>query len=142
MDILNWNEYFMELAKLTAKRSKDPKTQVGAVIVDPKNNHIVSIGYNGLPYGTDDNEYYWNDENKHQYVVHAEANAILNATTENLEGDILYVTMFPCNECAKLLAQKRIKKVVYLDDKFLSKECGKFALSIFKNANIEVEKYK
>ena len=139
---ISWDEYFMGVARLSAQRSKDPKTQVGAVIVDSKTNHIVSIGYNGFPYGLGDDPAIWNTDEKHFYVVHAEANAILNATTDNLAGDIIYVTEYPCNECAKLLAQKRISKVIYEDDKYKNKEAGNYAAKIFQAAGIEVVQYK
>ena len=98
---------------------KIPKTQVGACIINPKDNHIVSIGYNGLPRGMFDYDVldllqekrseYWDDEKKHLYVVHAEANAILN-TNEDLTGCVLYVTMFPCCEVCKTYRSKRYKK--------------------------------
>ena len=138
--MITWNKYFMELAKLSAQRSKDPKTQVGACIIDPDTKKIVSIGYNGMPRGIVDNLEVWDDDKKHLYVVHAEANAILN-TTDDLNGKTLYVTMFPCNECAKLIIQKGIKKIVYLDDKFLYKESGKAALDIFRTCGVAVERY-
>lgn len=141
MDNISWNEYFMGIADLSAKRSKDPKTKVGACIVDPDENHIISIGYNGLPRGMKDSEELWNSDEKHAFVVHAEANAILN-TNADLHGKTVYVTMFPCNECAKLLAQKGVKKVIYKDDKFLYKQSGKYALKIFECAGIDVEKYE
>jgi dCMP deaminase len=142
---LKWQDYFMGVADLSAQRSKDPKTQVGCCIVDPSNNHIVSIGYNGLPMGFDDNEFNWESsdkfmDNKHSYIVHAEANAILNAS-QSLEGCDVYVSMFPCNECAKLLSQSKIKKVIYKDDKYLHKEQGKVASIIFEKAGIQVVKY-
>jgi dCMP deaminase len=145
-DYINWKDYFMGIAKLSADRSKDPKTQVGCCIVNPDNKHILSIGYNGLPYGFDDNEFDWNEsdiltKDKHSYVVHAEANAILNASSD-LAGADVYVTMFPCNECAKLLAQKRVKKIIYSNDKFLHKDEGKAAMIIFEKAGIKVEQYK
>ncbi len=143
---LKWNEYFMGIAELSAQRSKDPSTQVGCCIISPKNNRILSIGYNGLPFGFEDNEFSWEDsdkflESKHTYIVHAEANAILNSN-QNLEGSDVYVTMFPCNECAKLLAQSKVKKVIYKDDKYLHKDKGKAAKIIFDKAGIEVVKYK
>lgn len=138
---ISWNQYFMELAKLSAKRSKDPKTQVGACIIDPIEKHIVSIGYNGLPKGMPDSDTIWDDETKHKYVVHAEANAILN-TNADLHGKVLYVTMFPCHECAKLIVQKGISEVIYLDDKYLSKESGVSAMTIFNAAGVEVLHYE
>lgn len=140
---ITWNQYFMGIAELSAKRSKDPKTKVGCCIIDPINKHILSVGYNGLPYGMKDEDFDWNEENigdKKPYVVHAEANAILNAT-QDLKDSVVYVTMFPCNECAKLLAQKKISKVIYKDDKYKYKEEGKIAIEIFNFAHISIEKY-
>jgi dCMP deaminase len=142
---MRWNEYFMGIAELSAQRSKDPNTQVGACIIDPKDNHILSIGYNGLPRGFNDDEFPWERsedfiEDKLSYIVHAEANAILNATSD-IEGSELYVTMFPCNECAKLISQSGIKKVIYRDDKFLLKKQGPVSMKIFEKAGIVVEKY-
>ena len=118
---ISWDEYFMGVALLSAKRSKDPATQVGACIVNP-DNRIIGIGYNGFPKGCSDDVFPWGktDENelnnKYPYVVHAEANAILNSTKE-LKGARVYVTLFPCNECAKLLIQSGISEVIYLSDK-------------------------
>ncbi|HEY4537308.1 MAG TPA: dCMP deaminase family protein [Erysipelothrix sp.] len=121
MDAISWDEYFMGLAHLSAFRSKDPSTQVGAVIVN-ENKKIVGIGYNGLPIGLSDDVFPWErdggfQESKYAYVVHAELNAILNAT-QNLTGCSLYVSLFPCNECAKAIIQSGIKEVVYEDDKY------------------------
>lgn len=118
-DYISWDRYFMGVALLSARRSKDPVTQVGACIVSP-DKKIIGIGYNGFPSGISDQEYSWaKDEDylntKYPYVVHAEANAILNATN-NLKDTTLYVTLFPCNECAKLIIQSKIKEIVYLHD--------------------------
>ncbi len=116
----NWDEYFMGVALLAAKRSKDPNTQVGACIVN-NDNIIISTGYNGLPYGCSDDVFPWVREGadtKYAYVVHAELNAILNATGKNLRGTRIYVDLFPCNECAKAIIQSGIKEVVYLYDKY------------------------
>jgi dCMP deaminase len=123
-DYISWDQYFMGVALLSAMRSKDPQTQVGACIVNKK-KRIVGIGYNGFPYGVDDDDYSWgkNDDwidSKYPYVVHAEPNAILNATV-SLEDATLYVTLFPCNECAKLIIQSGIREVVYLEDKYHDK---------------------
>jgi len=139
---LKWDEYFMGVAELSAQRSKDPKAQVGCCIVNPDNKHILSIGYNGLPYGFNDDEFSWEKsdnflESKLSYVVHAEANAILNAK-QDLTGSEVYVTMFPCNECAKLLAQSRVKKVIYQDNHFLYKETGQVSKIILEKAGIEL----
>ena len=121
-DYISWDEYFMGIAMLAAKRSKDPSTQVGACIVSP-DNIIISTGYNGMPKGCSDDEFPWDregDETKYPYVVHAELNAILNANGRDLRGSRLYVALFPCNECAKAIIQSGVQEVVYLSDKY----CG------------------
>ncbi len=122
---ISWDQYFMGVAILSAMRSKDPTTQVGACIVNEK-NRIVGIGYNGFPYGVEDDNFNWGKtdewlESKYPYVVHAEPNAILNATVP-LHGAKLYVTLFPCNECAKLIIQSGIREIVYLEDKYHDRE--------------------
>ncbi len=119
---ISWDEYFMGVALLAAQRSKDPSTQVGACIVD-KDKRILSTGYNGFPHGCSDDEFPWNrdeakGETKYQFVVHAELNAILNASGKNLFGSTVYVALFPCNECAKAIIQSGIKEVIYLSDKY------------------------
>ncbi len=123
-DYLTWDEYFMNLAKLSAMRSKDPSTQVGACIVG-NDNRIISIGYNGAPIGFDDNIFPWAREGKpletkYPFACHAELNAISNykGNRDNLEGTKIYVTLFPCNECAKLIIQSGIKEVIYESDKY------------------------
>ena len=119
-DYISWDEYFMGVALLAAKRSKDPNTQVGACIVD-ENNIILSTGYNGFPIGCSDDEYPWSrtgEETKYPFVVHAELNTILNANGNNLRGSRLYVSLFPCNECAKAIIQSGIKEIIYLSDKY------------------------
>ena len=121
-DYISWDEYFMGVALLAAQRSKDPNTQVGACIVDDS-KRILSTGYNGFPQGCSDDEFPWNrdekqGETKYQFVVHAELNAILNASGKNLYGSTVYVALFPCNECAKAIIQSGIKEVVYLSDKY------------------------
>ena len=119
-DYITWDEYFMGVAMLAARRSKDPNTQVGACIVS-KDNIIISTGYNGLPNGCSDDEYPWDrqgEETKYPYVVHAELNAILNANGRDLRGSRLYVALFPCNECAKAIIQAGVKEVLYLSDKY------------------------
>ena len=119
--VLSWDEYFMGLAHLSAMRSKDASTQVGAVIVDQEHK-VVGIGYNGFPIGCSDDEFPWGREGdmletKYAFVVHAELNAILNSTRD-LHGCTLYVSLFPCNECAKAIIQSGIRKIVYEDDKY------------------------
>ena len=119
-DYISWDEYFMGVAKLAARRSKDPSTQVGACIVS-QDNIIISTGYNGMPKGCSDDEFPWAREGadtKYPYVVHAELNAILNASGRDLRGSRVYVALFPCNECAKAIIQSGVKEVVYLSDKY------------------------
>ena len=122
-DYISWDEYFMGIAMLTARRSKDPNTQVGACIVSD-DNIIISTGYNGMPKGCSDDVFPWDRkgeneaETKYPYVVHAELNAILNASGRDLRGSRIYVALFPCNECAKAIIQSGVKEVVYLSDKY------------------------
>ena len=119
-DYISWDEYFMGVAKLAARRSKDPSTQVGACIVS-QDNIIISTGYNGMPKGCSDDEFPWDregEETKYPYVVHAELNAILNANGRDLRNSRVYVALFPCNECAKAIIQSGVKEVVYLSDKY------------------------
>ena len=119
-DYISWDEYFMGIALLAARRSKDPNTQVGACIVSEE-NIIISTGYNGMPKGCSDDEFPWEregEETKYPYVVHAELNAILNASGRDLRGSRLYVALFPCNECAKAIIQSGVKEVIYLSDKY------------------------
>lgn len=119
-DYISWDEYFMGIAVLAAKRSKDPNTQVGACIVS-EDNVILSTGYNGFPYGCSDDIFPWareGEETKYPYVVHAELNAILNARGRSLAGARIYVALFPCNECAKAIIQSGIREVIYLSDKY------------------------
>ena len=120
-DYINWDEYFMGIALLTAMRSKDPNSQVGACIVSSENK-ILSLGYNGMPIGCSDDEMPWEREGapldtKYMYVCHAELNAILNSAHNNLKGARVYVTLFPCNECTKAIIQSGIAEVVYYGDK-------------------------
>ncbi len=119
-DYISWDEYFMGIALLAARRSKDPSTQVGACIVS-KDNIIISTGYNGMPKGCSDDEFPWEREGtdtKYPYVVHAELNAILNANGRDLRDSRIYVALFPCNECAKAIIQSGVQEVIYLSDKY------------------------
>lgn len=141
---ISWEDYFMGIARLSALRSKDPKTQVGACIV--KNNKIVSVGYNGFPNYCSDNEYPWYSENnnplevKDLYVVHSELNAILNCNNkDDLIGSTIYVTLFPCNECTKAIIQSGIKEIVYLEDKDSIKQ--KASKRMLDSANITYRKF-
>lgn len=141
---ISWDEYFMGIALLSAKRSKDPSTQVGACIVN-KDKRIIAIGYNGFPKGCEDDEFPWgkNDSDplntKYPYVVHAEANAILNSNS-NLKGAKLYVTLFPCNECAKLLIQSGIEEIVYLSDKHALSDSVKASKRMLDAAGVKYSK--
>ena len=122
-DYISWDEYFMGVAALSGMRSKDPNTQVGCCIVS-EDNKILSMGYNGLPWGCSDDDFPWEktdntpEHSKYFYSTHAELNAILNYRGGNLEGTKLYVTLFPCNECAKACIQAGIKTIIYADDKY------------------------
>ena len=122
-DYISWDEYFMGVALLSAQRSKDPSTQVGACIVS-QDNKILSMGYNGLPIGCSDDDFPWEktddtpDHSKYFYSTHSELNAILNYRGGSLDGTKLYVTLFPCNECAKACIQAGIKTIIYADDKY------------------------
>jgi dCMP deaminase len=138
-DYISWDQYFMGVAILSAMRSKDPVTQVGACIINQK-NRIVGIGYNGFPYGVEDDQYNWEKtddwlDSKYPYVVHAEPNAILNATVP-LDGATLYVTLFPCNECAKLIIQSGIKEVVFLEDKYHDRESFVASRRMFDSSGV------
>jgi dCMP deaminase len=136
---LSWDEYFMGVAFLSAKRSKDPNSQVGACIVN-EDKKIVGTGYNGFPLGCSDDNLPWNRkgnflETKYPYVCHAELNAILNST-KNLRNCTIYVGMFPCNECAKAIIQSGIKEVVYLSDKYSETDSVKAAKKMFNQSGI------
>lgn len=121
-DYISWDEYFMGVAMLSGMRSKDPNTQVGACIVS-QDHKILSMGYNGFPAGCSDDDFPWAREgepleNKYFYTTHSELNAILNYRGGSLEGSTLYVSLFPCNECAKAIIQSGIKTIVYDEDKY------------------------
>ena len=145
-DYISWDEYFMGVAKLSAKRSKDPNTQVGCCIVN-QDKRIVAVGYNGLPRGCADEDFPWHNrqgslqDTKYAYVVHAELNAILNATTP-LTGCSLYVTLFPCNECMKSIIQSGIKEVIYEDDKYAGADFDLASKKMQQSANIKIRKIK
>ena len=138
-DYISWDEYFMGISLLAARRSKDPNTQVGACIVSPE-NVIISTGYNGMPKGCSDDEYPWErtgEDTKYPYVVHAELNAILNYTGGSLRGATVYTTLFPCNECAKALIQSGIKRIVYLSDKYNDSDAVRASKTMFKMTGVD-----
>jgi len=143
---ISWDAYFMGIAILSKERSKDPNTQVGACIVN-KQNRIVSLGYNGLPNGCPDDMCPWDkregtlEETKYAYVAHAELNAILN-NRSNVEDCILYVTLFPCNECAKVIIQSGIKEVVYLEDKYDGTPGNNVSKKLLDAAGVTYRKYE
>lgn len=141
-DYITWDDYFMGVSLLAAKRSKDPNTQVGACIVS-RDNIIISTGYNGFPYGCSDDEYSWDregEETKYPYVVHAELNAILNSKGRSPEGAKIYVSLFPCNECAKAIIQSGIKEVIYLSDKYEDKDFTVASKRMLRSAGVVMTK--
>ena len=143
--VISWDKYFMGVAQLSALRSKDPKTQVGACIVS-EDNKILSIGYNGFPIGCSDSEFPWESDNKDNlknkdyYVVHAELNAILNFPGISLKRSKIYVTLFPCCECAKAIIQSGIKEVIYVNDKNSEKYIA--SKRMFESAGVKCRQYK
>lgn len=144
-DYISWEEYFMGIALLSAMRSKDPSTQVGACIAN-KDNKVVSIGYNGMPHGLDDDQMPWGHdegiESKYLYVCHAEFNAILNSNIANLKDTKIYVTLFPCNECTKAIIQTGIKEVIYLSDKYADTIETKASKRMLDMAGIKYRKFE
>lgn len=145
-DYISWDEYFMGIAKLSGMRSKDPNSQVGACLVSEENK-ILSVGYNGFPRGCSDDEYPWEREGdpldtKYVYVVHSELNAILNYRGGSLEGAKLYVSLFPCNECAKAIIQAGIKKIIYDCDKYASTFGVVASKKMLESAGVICEKYE
>ena len=147
---IQWHDYFMSIAVLSSFRSKDPNRQVGACIVNPSTMRIVAMGYNGFPHGCNDDALPWARtaptplETKYPYVCHAEMNAILNKNCESLEGCRIYVTLFPCNECAKLIIQSRISEVVFFSDKAKGQTAELMAAShrMFKLAGVKTWRYE
>lgn len=146
-DYINWDEYFMGVAFLSARRSKDPHTQVGACIVS-QDNKILSMGYNGFPNGCADEVFPWNREsadpydNKYFYTTHSELNAILNYRGGSLEGSKLYVTLFPCNECAKALIQSGIRTVIYAEDRYANTSATRASKRMLRAAGVEFYPYE
>ncbi len=145
-DYINWDEYFMGIAILSAQRSKDNSTQVGACIVN-SDKKIVAVGYNGMPTGCCDDDMPWERsaesslDTKYPFVCHAELNAILNSNIGNLSGCTLYVTLFPCNECAKAIIQSGIKKVVYYENKYADTDGVRASQILFERCGVQTEPY-
>lgn len=146
-DYITWDQYFMAIAKLSALRSKDPNTQVGACIVS-KDKRILACGYNGAPNGFHDDNFPWKREGKpldtkYMYVCHAELNTILNyrGSRKDFEGATIYVDLFPCNECAKAIIQAGIKTVVYLSDKYSGTEGNIASKRLFDECDVKYIKF-
>ena len=146
-DYISWDEYFMAVAKLAGMRSKDPNSQVGSCIVSA-DNKILSIGYNGFPRGCSDEDFPWAREGedplrtKYIYVTHSELNAILNYRGGSLEGSKIYVSLFPCNECAKAIIQAGIKTVIYDCDKYSATPSVIASKMMFQAAGVAFQKYE
>ena len=145
-DYISWDEYFMGVAILASRRSKDPSTQVGACIID-SDKRILSTGYNGFPHGCSDDEFPWNrdesvGETKYNFVVHAELNAILNAGGKSLVGSRIFVSLFPCHECAKAIIQAGVKEVVYLSDKYSGTSSDNASKRMLNAAGVKLTKIK
>jgi dCMP deaminase len=143
-DYISWDEYFMGVALLSGRRSKDPSTQVGACIVNSQNK-IVGAGYNGLPIGCSDEDFPWDKtgdflNTKYPYVCHAELNAILNNIGMDLSGCRIYTALFPCNECSKAIIQSGIKEVIYLSDKYDGTDVSKASKRMLDNAGVSHRK--
>ena len=143
-DYFSWDETFMQICRVIAQRSKDPNTQTGACIVN-NDNIIIGLGYNGFPRGCDDNKLPWSREGefgdkKYAYVVHAEANAMFN-TSSDTRGAKLYCYLFPCNECAKITIQLGIKEIIYESDKYHDDPQWQAARRMLDLANIKYRQY-
>ena len=145
-DYISWDEYFMGVSMLAGMRSKDPNTQVGACIVS-KDNKILSMGYNGLPNGCSDDDFPWDREGemletKYPFVTHSELNAILNYRGGSLDGTKLYVSLFPCNECAKAIIQAGIRTVIYQSDKYNGMDSNTASKRLFDAAGVKYYQYE
>ena len=146
-DYISWDEYFMGIALLSSKRSKDPSTQVGACIVNAA-NRIVSVGYNGFPRGCSDEEFPWDrtadnqNDTKYPFVCHAELNAILNSYGREMNGSRIYVALFPCNECAKAIIQAGIKTLIYASDKYAETPAVKASKRMLNAAGVRYYQYQ
>jgi len=145
-DYISWDEYFMGVSMLSGMRSKDPHTQVGACIVS-NDNKMLSMGYNGFPNGCSDDTFPWEkegdgNETKYPFVTHSELNAILNYRGGSLEGAKIYVSLFPCNECAKAIIQSGIKTIVYDVDKYANTPSVIASKKMLDAAGVRYYQYK
>jgi dCMP deaminase len=145
-DYLSWDDYFMAISFLTAQRSKDPNTQVGACIVDA-DKRIVGLGYNGFPAGCSDDDLPWARQGsselhkKYLYVCHAEVNAILNKCSADVKGAVLYVALFPCNDCAKMIIQAGIREVIYMSDRYHDSDACRASRIMFQMAGVTLRNH-
>lgn len=146
-DAISWDEFFMRVAVAASQRSKDPNTQVGACIAST-DRRILSVGYNGTPAGVTDDAFPWDTSDnpildKHSYVIHAEQNAVLNyrGNLRDMRGSTVYVTLFPCQECAKTLAQVGVSEVVYLDNKYADTDGHKIARSVLEKCHVAFRQF-
>ena len=145
-DYISWDEYFMGVAMFSAMRSKDSNTQVGACIVSDENK-IISVGYNGMPIGCDDDDMPWERDGdalntKYPFVCHAELNAILNRQAVTTQNARIYVTLFPCNECAKAIIQSGIKEVIYAENKYPDSDAVRASVSMFEKSGVKCRQYE
>ncbi len=147
-DVISWDEFFMRVAMIAAQRSKDPHTQVGACLADT-NDRILSVGYNGTPSGINDDEFPWGTSDdplydKHNFVIHAEANALLNyrGSLKDMQNATAYVTLFPCQECAKMLVQAGIGEVIYWQNTYKDTVGAAIARSIFDKCGVSYRQYE
>lgn len=146
-DYISWDEYFMGVALLSAMRSKDPNTQVGACIVND-DNRIVSVGYNGFPRGCSDEVFPWErkadnqNDTKYPFVCHAELNAILNSNGIGVKDSRIYVALFPCNECAKAIIQAGIKEIIYISDKYADTDNNRASRRMLEAAGVKLTKFE
>lgn len=144
-DYISWDAYFMGIALLSAERSKDPNTRVGACIVS-HDNKILSLGYNGMPIGCSDDDFPWNREGdplntKYLYVCHAELNAILNYSGSSMKDARIYTTLFPCNECTKAIIQKGIREIIYMSDKYAETDIIQASKRMLDAAGVSYRQY-
>lgn len=144
-DYISWDEYFMGVSMLSGMRSKDPNTQVGACIVS-EDNKILSMGYNGFPMGCSDDDFPWEreggeEDTKYPFVTHSELNAILNYRGGSLAGTKLYVSMFPCNECAKAIIQAGIRTIIYDNDKYADTPSVRTSKRMLDAAGVKYRRY-
>lgn len=143
--VISWDHYFMFMCKMVSQRSKDPSTQVGSVVVND-DNFVVGMGYNGMPNGCPDDLMNWDrdqskSDNKYLYVCHSEANALMFGDQSKIKGSRIYCTLFPCNECAKLIIQKGIREVIYLDDKYANLPSTRASKKMLDMAGIPVRRF-